>query len=248
MGVAASLREIAETLPRAFAAATPSVEVETSFGASSALARQVELGAPIDVLVSADADLMQALATQARVVPSSIRQIATGRLVLVSRAGSPFERSGLEAFRSPHLKRVGLPSQAVPLGRYGYAWLETIGMLDVLRGKIVSTENARANLTAVDQGHVDLAILYETDFRLRPSLRVVSRPDEKDVPAIRYVAARTTRAPDCNEIDRVLDAWQSPRVRARLAKAGFGLPEEPRPARTRAAAPDAATPGEAEHR
>lgn len=238
MAVASSLREVAIALEADLRAERPSIRVESSFGASSALARQLELGAPIDLLVSADAELVAALAERGVVVSDSLREIAHGRLVLVTRAGSPFDGSSaaaLAALRSPELERLGLPSAAVPLGRYGRAWLEGRGLLEMLEGRIVSTENARANLAAAEQGLVDLAILYESDLRRASTLRPIFFPDPAHHPPIRYVAARATHAPDCPEIHRVLEAWQSERSRSRLEAEGFLLPTEA-PSRSRAGA------------
>jgi molybdate transport system substrate-binding protein len=224
MGVASSLREIALELARDLAAERPPLRVESSFGASSALARQLELGAPIDVMVSADEQIVAALAAQRLLVPASIREIARGELTLVARRGSDFEGLGIEALRSPLLERLAVPGAAVPLGRYGRSWLEARGLLESLGGKIVATENARATLAAVEQGHVDLALLYETDLRLARSLERIHRPDPERYPEIRYEIARATRSAGCAAIDRALDAWQSASSRARLLRAGFELP------------------------
>jgi molybdate transport system substrate-binding protein len=221
MAVAASLRDVAAGLVREFETEEPAVEILASFGASNALARQVELGAPIDLLVSADEEIVRSLGHEGLVEPDSIVEIARGRLVLAVPSGSPLERHGLDALLSPHLERLGLPSAAVPLGRYGRAWLDDQGLIDRLEGKILATENARANLAALDRGHVDLAILYASDIRRHPSLRVLHRPDPEAYPVIRYVAARVSRTPACVEIDRVLEAWQSSSMRAQLMEAGF---------------------------
>jgi len=235
MGVASSLREVAEGLALGLESLERPVRVETTFGASSALARQLRMGAPIDLLVSADEELVEWLADRQLVVRDSLREIARGRLVLVTRTGSPFETLGVAALRSPGLRRLGLPAAAVPLGRYGRAWLERSQTLEALEGKIVSTENARANLAAIDQGHVDLAILYESDLRLGRAIHPIHRPEISEYPPIRYVAVRATRAPDCPEIDRVLEFWQSASTRSQLAAAGFELPPERRPGRRTAA-------------
>lgn len=223
MAVAASLRDVGLTLISALEETDPPVQIIVSFGASNALARQIELGAPIDVLVSADEQIVQALGDEGIVEPDSIVEVARGRLVLAIPSGSPFEDSSLDALRSRDLERLGLPSAAVPLGRYGRAWLEGQELIDGLEEKILATENARANLSALVRGHVDLAILYATDIRAHTSLRVLHRPDPETYPAIRYVAARVARAPACLEIDQVLEAWQSSGMKNQLAQAGFEI-------------------------
>jgi len=221
MGIAASLRDVALALVGELEAREPGRRIFVSFGASNALARQVELGAPIDVLVSADEEIVRSLADKGIVEPESIVEIARGRLVLAMPLGSPLEKLGLDALRSTDLERLGLPSAAVPLGRYGRAWLEGQGLFEGLEEKILPTENARANLAALARGHVDLAIVYATDMRTYPSLQAIHRPAPATYPPIRYVAARVSRAPACLEIDEVLEAWQSSTMKTRLAAAGF---------------------------
>jgi molybdate transport system substrate-binding protein len=221
MGIAASLRDVALALVEELEAREPARRIFVSFGASNALARQVELGAPIDVLVSADEQIVRSLADKGIVEPESIVEIARGRLVLAMPSGSPLEKLGLDALRSTNLERLGLPSAAVPLGRYGRAWLEGQGLFEGLEGKILPTENARANLAALARGHVDLAIVYATDMRPYPSLQAIHRPAPETYPPIRYVVARVSRAPACREIDEVLKAWQSSTMKTQLAAAGF---------------------------
>jgi len=221
MAVASSLREIALALIRDLAAEDEPIEVEVTFGASSALARQLSLGAPIDLLISADAEIVEMLAERGLVDPASELEIARGRLVLVAHVESDFAAEGVAALSSPSLERIALPASAIPLGRYARAWLASQELLDPLEGRIVSTEHARATLVAVDQGHADLALVYESDARLGRHVDIVARIDPSTHPAIRYVAVRATRAPECRDIARILRGWGDARTRTRLEQAGF---------------------------
>lgn len=231
MAVASSLREIATGLATDFESAEPAVPIETSFGASSALARQLRHGAPIDVLVLADGELADAMASEGLLDPSSRVDVARGRLVLVARADREWADSGLAALDSRAAHRIALPVRAVPLGRYAHAWLEGRDQLEALDGRVVHTEDARATLTAVDQGHVDLAFVYASDARLGAQTRVLADLDPSGHPPIRYVAARTTHASDCPSVLRVLAAWSDSRTRVRLREAGFETIVRAAPAR-----------------
>jgi molybdate transport system substrate-binding protein len=224
LGVAASLRDIAIDLDRSLRGDPASPEVIMSFGSSSALARQIELGAPIDLIFSADAEIVEALADAGWVEPASKFEIARGRIVLAARGDSTLPIDASKALTSPGMRRLGLPAASIPLGRYGRAWLERENLVEGLSGKIVLTEDARANLVALEQGHVDLAIVYETDLRLAPSLQVIARPPADAYPPVRYVAARAIAAPPCTGVDRVLDQWRSGIARDLLLKAGFEIP------------------------
>ncbi len=242
MGVASSLREIAEGLTARLTQETSKIRIEPIFGASSTHARQLRLGAPFDVLISADADLMEALAEDGWIERASIREIARGKLILIGRASlrpSDFEplntpdasasTSGLQnqrtqsaaIFSRKAVKRVAVPSEVVPLGRYAKAWLRAQNLLEPLEGKLVTTEHARANLSAVEAGHVDLAFGYASDRRLLRDAQFLTELDARHYPPIRYVAARTKHAAKCVSAQTVLTAWSQPATRRALAEAGF---------------------------
>ncbi|HEB89075.1 MAG TPA: molybdate ABC transporter substrate-binding protein, partial [Deltaproteobacteria bacterium] len=146
MAVASSLRDVAEELRRTLRMQPDPVEVEPVFGASSILARQLALGAPIDVFVSADAGIVEDLVDRDLLDGESAFEFARGRLVLVGRNEASAADAGPDILASPGLERIAIPSPAVPLGRYATSWLRSRGWLTALAGRIVRTENARATL------------------------------------------------------------------------------------------------------
>lgn len=237
MGVASSLREIALELRDELLHRDPPIIVETIFGSSSVHARQIRLGAPLDLLISADAEIVGELLEGGRLEPDSVVELARGRLSLVARRDWPASttavshqesddaESALEALRSPHLERVAIPPPSVPLGRYTHAWLESMDLLEDLEGRIVVTEHARATLSVVDAGHADLAIVYESDARLAKRAVLLARIDPGEHPPIRYVGARVTNAADCASIDEALAAWSAPHTLERFAALGFLAPQ-----------------------
>lgn len=225
LGIASSLREIALGVRQRLLEREESIFIETIFGASSTHARQIELGAPMDILVSADAELAGELARRGLLRSDSLVEIAGGRLSLVARDEWQSEGSGLDAITSPAMNRIAVPVESVPLGRYARFWLEKKGLLEHLSGKIVQTEHARATLAAVEAGHVDLAIVYESDRRLAQRSKHLDLIATSEYPPIRYVAGIVTTAPACNamndDIDEVLRAWTHPTTKQRLRDSGF---------------------------
>jgi len=224
MAVAASLRQIASELVLRIQAASPTIAIEPVFGASSAHARQLALGAPLDLVVSADARIIEDLARDGLVVPESLREVASNGLALVARPGAFASTTGVAVLGDPELRRIAIPSAAVPLGHYARAWLEGRDGLGPLDGRIVATEHAVATMSAVEAGHVDLAIVYRSDAQAARGARVLARIDPDEHPRIRYVAARASRAPACAAIDVVLDAWTDETTQRRFAELGFGPP------------------------
>lgn len=226
MGVASSLREVALGLQEDLRAKAPPIETEAVFGASSVLARQIELGAPMDLLVSADPEIVARLGDEGRIDPASVREIARGELVLMARDGWAEMETARAALESDRLRRIAVPAAAVPLGRYARAWLDGQDLLDGLRSRIVITEHARATLAAVDGGSVDLALVYASDAQRAAHARAVARIDSAEHPPIRYVEARVATSADCDAVDDVARAWTEPAARARLAAQGFRQAEE----------------------
>ena len=181
-----------------------------SFAASSALARQVEAGASADLFVSADEAWMDELAARKLIVAASRVTFLRNRLVVVS----PKNRHVRIPVRPPEaLARVlgaGPLAMAdpasVPAGKYGKAALEKLGVWDALRPMVVGAENVRAALALVERGAAPLGIVYATDAKASPSVRIAGIFPEDSHPPITYPVARlaASRHPDAEQFRRFL--------------------------------------------
>jgi molybdate transport system substrate-binding protein len=173
--------------------------VVLNLGASSALALQIEKGAPADVFVSADEAQMDRLEAAGRVVESTRRALLANRLVVVvpaDAAAPPAQASDLAA---DGVRRLALADPAlVPAGVYARRWLEGLGLWPRLRPRVVPLENVRAALAAVDSGDADAAVVYATDARVARRARIAFEVPEAEAPPIRYPAAalRDAAAPE----------------------------------------------------
>ena len=194
VAAAASLRAPVETLADAYRADNPGADVRLAFGASSTLARQIEHGAPTAVFLSADPRLVDALRAGGHLAPGAAQPIARNRLVVIRAGASDLLVGRARDLAQPEVRRLAMPAEAVPLGRYAREWLAARGVLDALATRVVSTEHARATLGAVDAGHADAAIVYATDARTARRARVAYTIPDSEQPDILYVAARTRRA------------------------------------------------------
>lgn len=187
---AASTTEAMEEIGREFKA-TAGEEVTFSFGASSALARQIEAGAPADVFLSADFHSMNQLEKAGLVRRSSY--LLGNQLVIVVPSGST------AAVTDPKdlvkLSRIALADpSAVPAGRYAKEWLEKLGLWDEVQPKIVPTMDVRAALAAVESERAGAGIVYRTDAAAAKKVRVAYSVPVGQGPAIVYpVAAITAR-------------------------------------------------------
>ena len=186
VGAATSLRGPVEASARAFEAAHPDTKLRLAYGASDVLAAQVRAGAPLDVLLSADASVTEKLAKQA--LCDKPMPLARNRLVVVARPEIAALDSAAD-LAGPAIRRIAVPEVGVPVGRYAREWLSSRNLLERVVDRIVPTEHARATLVAVDNGSVDAAIVYATDARLAKLARVIWEIPDAEQPQILYTAA-----------------------------------------------------------
>ena len=219
---AASLKTALEEAARPFTAQT-GISVRFSFAASSALARQIEAGAPADLFISADVDWMDYVAARNLVRPDTRRDLLGNRIVLVAPADGPAAVDLKPGALDLALKggRLSVASVAtVPAGRYGRAALESLGLWGEVSGRLAEAENVRAALAFVARGETPLGVVYATDAAAEPRVKVVARFPEGSHPPIVYPAALTTTARG-DEPARFLAALRSPAAVARFTRDGF---------------------------
>ena len=162
-----------------------------SLAASSALARQMEQGAPADIFLSADEAWMDWAAERRLVVPESRVTPLGNALVLV--AGMGATPVSIEALPSTAGRiAVGDPAH-VPAGRYAAEALGRLGLLAALSPRFARADNVRAALLLVERGEAPYAIVYATDARAAPSLRVIATFPAGTHTPVRYAFALTPR-------------------------------------------------------
>lgn len=186
---AASLKGALDDYNAAFGA-----PVRTAYAASSALARQIEAGAPAQVFISADEEWMDYVERKGLLQPGTRRDVLANRLVWVAPAGRETPADPLAALGARDRLALADP-QHVPAGKYARAALESMGKWPAVSGRIAAAENVRAALALVARGECPLGIVYETDARAEPQVRIVGRIDARLHPPIVYPAAALRGAP-----------------------------------------------------
>lgn len=223
---AASLTDVLQEVGEAYAKQTGR-RVRFSFASSAVLARQVEAGAAADVFVSADEVWMDYLQQKQRVQVGTRTDIAANRLVLVAPVASTLQlKIGPGFALAAALGRdgriaTGDPS-SVPVGKYAQAALTTLGVWPSVSSRIVGAENVRAALYFVARGEVPLGIVYLTDARAEPKVRVVDVFPADTHEPVRYPAAALNAA--MPEAQVFLSYLKGPAAQALFDKAGFGRP------------------------
>jgi len=165
-----------------------------SYAASSALARQIEEGAPADIFISADMDWMAYLSGKNLTRKETEVTLLGNRIVLVAPADSAVDTEIAPGFDLSSLLGDGKLAMAnvdaVPAGKYGKAALERLGVWASVEGKVAQAENVRAALALVSIGEAPLGIVYQTDAAAEPRVRIIGTFPADSHPPIIYPAAQ----------------------------------------------------------
>jgi molybdate transport system substrate-binding protein len=220
---AASLKESLDAQARKFEGQT-GTSIVVSYGASNALAKQIEAGAPADVFISADLVWMDYLDARKLLAPGSRANLLSNRLVLIAPAGSrsPLKigpNFGLAAALGADKLAMANPD-AVPAGKYGKQALETLGVWASVERQVARTENVRVALALVSRGEAPLGIVYATDALAERNVRIVDTFPESSHPTIVYPAAivAASRSPSAK---RFVDYLRSTSARVIWERYGF---------------------------
>lgn len=194
---AASLKESLDEVAKRYSDLTGD-RVVISYGGSSALARQIENGAPADVFMSADLDWMDYLERHKLIDIASRRNLLMNQLVLIAPTSQPTSLKIAPGF--PLARRLGTDKlamanpAAVPAGKYGKAALEKMGVWDAVSRQVARADNVRAALVLVSRGEAPLGIVYRTDALADKNVMIVDTfPADSHAPIV-YPVALTSAA------------------------------------------------------
>ena len=226
---AASLKNAVDDIDAAFAQAT-GVKVAASYAASSALAKQIEQGAPADVFASADLDWMDYAHAKKLIKDDTRINLLGNRLVLIASKDSaladvPIGPGFDLAALAGDGRIVTGDVRAVPVGRYAKAALEKLGAWPKAEPKMAMAESVRAALALVARGEAPLGIVYETDAKVEPNVKIIGRfPTDSHPPIIYPFAATATAKP---QAERYLGFLRSPAAKTMFERYGFTVLAKP---------------------
>jgi molybdate transport system substrate-binding protein len=195
---AASMKNALDEIDAAFTART-GLRINAAFAASSTLARQIEQGAPADIFVSADTDWMDYAASKKSIDEPTRTNLLGNSIVLIAPKDSRIDHVVI----APGFDFAGLVGDgkiatgdvnAVPVGKYAKAALERLGAWSAVERKFAMAESVRAALTLVARGEATLGIVYATDAKIEPGVKVVGIFPADSHPPVIYPVAATANA------------------------------------------------------
>jgi molybdate transport system substrate-binding protein len=219
LSVAASLREVVTELSGNFAKSHPGATFRSNFGASGALAKQIESGAPADLFMSANTEWMDYLKEKKLVDEKSIAVFAYNELVFV---GKPdLKINTLQDVTKLNKIAIGSP-KSVPAGQYATEAFRNAGLEKQLEGKLVMAKDVRECLLYADRGDVDGAFVYKTDAEeMAKNVRILFTVPQRLYPRVTYPVGLTIPGSKNTEAVEFLKYLQSDEGRKVLKKHGF---------------------------
>ena len=200
--------------------------VVISYAASSTLARQVEQGAPADIFISADLEWMAWLAGRKLIKPETRQTLLGNTLVLVAPLDSTARvtlTAGVDLGAALGTGRLAVGEvNSVPAGKYAREALRTLGTWIGVEQKLAPSESVRAALALVARGEAPFGIVYATDAKAEPKVKVVATfPASSHTPILYPVAlTASSTSPDAPAFAAFL---RTPAAVARFTAEGFTM-------------------------
>ena len=223
---AASLKNALDDTNAAFTKAT-GVKITASYAASSALAKQIEQGAPADIFISADLQWMDYVGERKLIKPDTRVNLLGNKLVLIAPADSKIAKvtigQGFDIAKLAGSDRIAVADvKAVPAGRYAKAALEKLGAWAAAGPRLAQAENVRAALAFVARDEAPIGIVYETDAKAEPKVKVIGAFPDSSYPPVTYPVAETAITTK-QAVPQYLHFLRSPAAKAIFEKYGFSF-------------------------
>lgn len=199
---------------------------QISFAGSSALARQIEAGAPADLYVSADESWMDEIEGKKLLKPGTRVSFLRNTLVLIApRSSSTTKlaiRAGMPLAQTLDSGRLAVADpNGVPAGIYAKQALIKLGVWNSVQTKLAPAENVRAALALVSRGAAPLGVVYGTDAKADPGVKVlgVFPPSSHDPISYPVALLASSQNPEAEGFRRFLISSEG---RAVFLRFGFG--------------------------
>jgi molybdate transport system substrate-binding protein len=197
---------------------THKTKIILAFDASSRLAKQIEQGAPADLYFSADKLWNHYLVDKKIVSKENSQDLLSNKLVLISPRNRKFELNEMKNLPLLKFKNLAVAQETVPAGRYAYEVLKNLGITEPIKSRIVTGDNVRNVLSWVAKDETDLGIVFATDAKVEPKVKVLLNIDPKLHSEIIYPLSIIKNSDAAKEF---YDYCQSEEAKAVFIAAGF---------------------------
>ncbi|MDZ7960418.1 MAG: molybdate ABC transporter substrate-binding protein [Aulosira sp. DedQUE10] len=189
VSAAASLKDAMNEIKLLYSKEQPNINLTYNFGSSGALQQQIEQGARVDIFISAANKQIDALKQKGLLVDGSRKDLLKNQLVLIVPKNSNIA-TDFPDLASPRIKKIALGEpKSVPAGQYAQQVLTSLKLADQVKSKSVYAKDVRQALNYVESGNVDAGIVYLSDAKSTPKVKiVVTAPENSHSPIVYPIA------------------------------------------------------------
>ena len=221
LSAAVSLKDALNEIVHLYGVEHPGVTVHFNLGGSGTLQRQIEQGAPVDIVISASPKEMDSLESQGLLLSGTRKNLAKNSVVLIVPAGAS-QISGFSDLVKPAVKFIAIGEpQTVPAGRYAQEVLTHLTLYDQLKPKLVLTKDVRHVLTYVETGNADAGIVYATDAKISKKVSVIATAPQDSHSPVLYPGAVLKYSPNPAVAKTFLDFLAGDKARGVFEEFGF---------------------------
>lgn len=221
VSAAASLTDAFKQIATQYQQKYPEDKIKLNTAASGVLLRQLEQGAPVDVLATADTSTMDKAQKKQLIKTNTRHNFAQNTLVLVTPKNGSHRFQSLADLHKAQRIAIGKP-ESVPAGAYAKFALEKQNLFNKLQGKMIYTQNVRQALDYVARGEVDVGFVYRTDAQRKST--ALHTPFIVPSTAVIYPVAVTQQSKQPLVAQRFVDYLRSPQAQRILQSHGFARP------------------------
>lgn len=223
---AASMSNVLQQIAEQYKQENPKAEIVFSFASSSTLAKQIEYGAEADIFVSADLKWTAYLAEKKQIEEKTQTRLAGNQLVMIAPKDSQIEKIELanhqwHKWLDNSYLALGDPNH-VPAGVYAKTAFVSLGQWDAIQTKVAAANNVRGALLLVERQEAPLGVVYSTDAKASPKVKVVATFPENLHSPVEYpmVIVREHRR---EEVQQFFDYLGSEKAKKQLVDYGFSV-------------------------
>lgn len=222
VSAAVSLKDALTEIQKNYQEKNPNVKIIYNLGASGALQKQIEQGAPADIFISAAPKQMDEMAAENLVNKNTRKNLVENKLVLIVPKSSTLELTKYEDLAKPNVKQISIGEPTtVPAGQYAQEVLKKLGIWDNVKDKIVQAKDVRTVLAYVETGNVEAGIVYQTDAASSDKVKIAATAPEGSHQPIVYPVAVLTGTKQPKAAEDFLAYLTDPASTAIFEKYGF---------------------------
>ena len=222
ISAAASLTDAMKEISAEFEKENPDIKIIFNVGSSGALHQAIENGGETDLFFSAAQKQMDALEKSNNLVEGTRKNLLENEVVLIVPTDSDKNISSFTDLTQENINRIALGEfKGVPVGQYSEEILNTLGILDTIKSKIVFGSDVRQVLSWVETGDADCGIVYATDAAISDKVKVVAVAEKNLHKPVIYPAAIIKTSKNLDAAKKFLNFVETEPAKNIFSKFGF---------------------------